>query len=256
MTLRNLKSGLLRCVLNFIALEPINANLHSQKRRKTGGGGGNKLPAVVIPEDIRQKMREIMQTCQQAIQELRNEDGRQRCELFKEVPSRQLYPDYYKIIKKPIAISTIRKRVAGTYYKSMQVFKEDWHQMFENAMIYNHEGSHVYADAVEMKKVFDGTYERLTHGLDFLPGLHDPPTGTAPGTASGSATVPSSAPLSTMGYPPSYTDEPPTPLQGLPYAQMGAAASAAAYQPTPPRRTVKRKVVDSDDDEDYQSGSD
>jgi hypothetical protein len=199
-------------------------------------------------------MREIMQTCQQTIQELRNEEGRQRCELFKEVPSRQLYPDYYKIIKKPIAISTIRKRVAGTYYKSMQVFKEDWHQMFENAMIYNHEGSHVYADAAEMKKVFDATYERLTIGLDFLPGLHDPPTGTAPGTASGSATVPSSAPLSTMGYP-SYTDEPPTPLQGLQYAQMSAVAPAA-YQPTPPRRTVKRKVVDSDDDDDYQSGSD
>ena len=248
MTLRSLKSGPLRYMLTFITLEPMNADLCSQKRRKTGGGG-NKPPAVVIPEDIRQKMREIMQSCQQAIQELRNEEGRQRCELFKEVPSRQLYPDYYKIIKKPIAISTIRKRVAGTYYKSMQVFKDDWHQMFENAMIYNHEGSHVYADAVEMKKVFDGTYERLTHGLDFLPGLHDPPTGTAPGTASGSATVPSSAPLS-MGYP-SYTDEPPTPLQGLQYPQMGAAA----YQPTPPRRTVKRKVVDSEEDEDYQSGS-
>lgn len=40
--------------------------------------------------------------CHQAVQNLTAEDGRQRCELFKELPDRKLYPDYYEVCLVPM----------------------------------------------------------------------------------------------------------------------------------------------------------
>lgn len=91
----------------------------------------------------------------------------------------QLYPDYYEVIKQPIAMSTIRKRITSNYYKSVLDFREDWRLMFNNARTYNQEGSWVYVDADEMEQIFNATFERVIVGTD-MPGA--PP---APGAASG-----------------------------------------------------------------------
>ncbi|CAG7847264.1 Chromatin structure-remodeling complex subunit snf21; AltName: Full=ATP-dependent helicase snf21; AltName: Full=RSC complex subunit snf21 [Serendipita indica DSM 11827] len=198
------------------------------KRRKTGAPSAPKEPP--LPPHVRERMREAFQACHRAVLDLRDDTGRLRCELFKELPDRDDYPDYYMHIQQPIAISTIRKRVSGTYYKSVAQFKADWHLMFNNARTYNTEGSIVYDDANEMQKVFDETLDRVTAGLDI------PMTNSVNSTAvSGYAT-----PVSTGNVPP-----PP-----------GSGSSAAGLQDysTPPRRTVKRAIVDSDD-EDYNSSS-
>lgn len=182
-------------------------------------------------------MREAFQSCHRAVMDIKDENGRLRCELFKELPNRDDYPDYYLHILQPIAISTIRKRVSGVYYKNIPQFRADWHLMFNNARLYNQEGSIVYDDANAMQKVFDETLERLTAGTD-LPGATN---GTAP-----------SAGVSTGGYvTPSVGYDAPLGLE----ADFGRVDDQAAMQSyaTPPRRIVKRNIVDSDDDEDYQS---
>ena len=51
----------------------------------------------------------------------------------------------------------------------MQAYRNDWALMFNNARTYNQEGSWVYVDAVEMEKVLDATFKRLTVGSG-LPG--------------------------------------------------------------------------------------
>ena len=86
----------------------------------------------------------------------------------------QEYPDYYQLIKQPIALSTLRKRLQGTYYRNVLDFRDDWRLMFNNARTYNQEGSWVYVDAEEMEKVFDAQYERLIVGSD-LPGAPPAP---------------------------------------------------------------------------------
>lgn len=170
-------------------------------------------------------MREAFQQCHRAVLDLRDEYGRYRCELFKELPDRDDYPDYYQHIHRPIAISIIRKRVSGTYYKSVEQFKADWHLMFDNARIYNTEGSIVYEDANQMQKVFDETLERVTAGLD-IPMTSNTATNSA-GVSTGQA----------------------TPISG--YVGSGVAIAAPQNYATPPRRVVKR-VVESDDEE-YKS---
>ncbi|KAF9808693.1 hypothetical protein IEO21_07780 [Rhodonia placenta] len=131
------------------------------KRRKTKGSE--------IPTPIRERMKKAFNEIYRAVLSCEDEHGRKRCELFREVPDRREYPDYYQLITKPIALSTLRKRLQSTYYKSVLDFREDWRLMYNNARTYNQEGSWVYVDADEMEKVFNAAFERLIVGSD-LPG--------------------------------------------------------------------------------------
>lgn len=92
----------------------------------------------------------------------------------------QDYPDYYQVIQKPIALSTIRKRISANYYKNVLDFREDMRLMFRNARTYNQEGSWVYVDAEEMEKVFDTTFARVVTGS----GLPGAPTANAGASSS------------------------------------------------------------------------
>ncbi|CAK5265000.1 unnamed protein product [Mycena citricolor] len=136
------------------------------KRRKapTAKAAGND-----VPPHIREKMKKVFNECYKAVMACEDHDGRKRCELFKEVPDKTDYPDYYQLITQPIALSHLRKRGQTTYYKDVQAYRNDWALMFNNARTYNQEGSWVYVDAVEMEKVLDATFKRLTVGTG-LPG--------------------------------------------------------------------------------------
>jgi ATP-dependent helicase STH1/SNF2 len=87
-----------------------------------------------------------------------------------------LYPDYYTIIRQPIALSLLRKRGSSNYYKTVQAFRDDWMLMFNNAKTYNQEGSWVYTDAVEMQKVFEAGWQKHITGTD-MPGVNTNPMG-------------------------------------------------------------------------------
>lgn len=106
-----------------------------------------------------EKIFEAMNQCQVQAEDDDNEP-RYRHEIFIELPSKQLYPDYYKIIKQPMAMKIIEDRINSKYYASADQFKRDFYLIFTNAMTYNAEDSFVYEDAVELKKVFDAEYER------------------------------------------------------------------------------------------------
>ncbi|KAJ7859520.1 SNF2-family ATP dependent chromatin remodeling factor snf21 [Mycena olivaceomarginata] len=134
------------------------------KRRKgTPKSNGDVAPA------IREKMKNIFNECYRAVVALEDADGRKRCELFRELPDRHDYPNYYQLITQPIALSHLRKRASGAHYKDLQQYRKDWSLMFTNARTFNQEGSWVYVDAVEMEKVLDATFKRLAVGSG-LPG--------------------------------------------------------------------------------------
>ncbi|KAI6028981.1 SNF2 family N-terminal domain-containing protein, partial [Pisolithus marmoratus] len=144
------------------------------KRRKT------KAPD--LPPVVKEKMKKAFNDVYKAVLACEDSDGRKRCELFRELPDRRDYPDYYQLITQPIALSTLRKRMNAGHYKSITQFKEDWKLMFDNARTYNREGSWVYVDAEEMEKVFFAVLEKVTAGSG-LPGAS--PSPSAP-SASGS----------------------------------------------------------------------
>lgn len=92
----------------------------------------------------------------------------------------QDYPDYYQLIRSPIALAQIRKRSNSGYYKNAIAYRDDWRLMFNNARTYNQEGSWVYIDAEEMEKAFNAAFEKHIAGTD-IPGA---PAASAASTAS------------------------------------------------------------------------
>lgn len=68
--------------------------------------------------------------------------------------SKRDYPLYYTMIKTPISMNMIKKRLNSTYYRTIAHFRDDFHLMFNNARTFNEEGSFVYEDANEMQVSF------------------------------------------------------------------------------------------------------
>ncbi|KAJ7071584.1 SNF2-family ATP dependent chromatin remodeling factor snf21 [Mycena amicta] len=152
---------------NSVSVTPSIADIRRRRRRSSlappKANGSDVAPAV------REKLKKVFSECYRAVVACEDSDGRKRCELFRELPDKHHYPDYYQLITQPIALSHLRKRGSGPYYKDVQQYRNDWALMFNNARTYNQEGSWVYVDAVEMERVLDATFKRLTVGSG-LPG--------------------------------------------------------------------------------------
>uniref|UniRef100_A0A8D0GEN9 Bromodomain testis-specific protein n=1 Tax=Sphenodon punctatus TaxID=8508 RepID=A0A8D0GEN9_SPHPU len=63
-------------------------------------------------------------------------------------------PDYYNIIKKPMDLSTIQKRLEHNYYTSAKECVEDFKTMFANCYLYNKPGDDIVFMAQALEKVF------------------------------------------------------------------------------------------------------
>ncbi|NXJ89225.1 BRDT protein, partial [Corythaixoides concolor] len=63
-------------------------------------------------------------------------------------------PDYYSIIKKPMDLSTIKKRLEHNYYTKAAECIEDFKKMFLNCYTYNKPGDDIVFMAQELEKVF------------------------------------------------------------------------------------------------------
>ncbi|KAJ2082487.1 ATP-dependent DNA helicase Snf21, partial [Coemansia sp. S100] len=123
--------------------------------------------ADILSAEERARMDEVFEQSFKAVEACVDEEyERRRCDLFLDLPSRRNYPDYYVIIRQPIAMKTIRRNVKAGKYASVSDFHRDWKLMFDNARTYNEEGSMVYTDACVMQRALEETMSRLT-GEDY-----------------------------------------------------------------------------------------
>ncbi|KAL4648753.1 bromodomain-containing protein 4-like [Arapaima gigas] len=63
-------------------------------------------------------------------------------------------PDYYKIIKSPMDMGTIKRRLENSYYYNAQECIQDFNTMFTNCYIYNKPGDDIVLMAEALEKVF------------------------------------------------------------------------------------------------------
>jgi E1A/CREB-binding protein len=75
-------------------------------------------------------------------------------------------PDYFEVIKKPMDLGTIRKKLENGCYHSLEEFESHVHITFGNAMMYNPEGSVVYNMAKDMKTKFEADFAVLMKQLN------------------------------------------------------------------------------------------
>lgn len=122
------------------------------------------------PERVR--MKEIMEACFDAVEDVDNEEhGHQCAGLFYKLPSKKDYPHYFIIIRQPICLDQIRKKINTWKYDSLEEYVADMRLMFNNARTFNDEGSVVYNDANSMEAVFDQKMAEMTGSGDSKMGV-------------------------------------------------------------------------------------
>ena len=75
-------------------------------------------------------------------------------------------PDYFQIIKKPMDLGTIQKKLDSGSYHAIEEFAGDVFLTFDNAMTYNEDGSVVYDMAKELKTKFEVDMKKLNAQLE------------------------------------------------------------------------------------------
>ena len=87
-------------------------------------------------------------------------EGRPIIDPFVQLPSKKLYPDYYMVIKNPVSMDQIKKRINKEDYRSWRDFREDVLTLCNNARTYNEDSSLLFQDAntIEVRGFFSSCY--------------------------------------------------------------------------------------------------
>ncbi|KAI9837464.1 MAG: hypothetical protein M1819_007112 [Sarea resinae] len=62
-------------------------------------------------------------------------------------PSKMIFPEYYAVIKNPISMAEIKKRIKQEDYQSLKEFRDDFRLMCNNARTFNEDASLLFQDA-------------------------------------------------------------------------------------------------------------
>ncbi|CDF88728.1 ZYBA0S03-00562g1_1 [Zygosaccharomyces bailii CLIB 213] len=126
--------------------------------------------AATQPHEIRNQVASVARELYTYALECTSEDDIRLSDIFLEKPSKELFPDYYQLIRYPIAFDTINSAIEAFAYDSLKEVLEDFHLIFSNARIYNTEDSLVYLNSVELEQVVTSKYRELSKDekpLDF-----------------------------------------------------------------------------------------
>lgn len=87
--------------------------------------------------------------------------GRSISEVFLELPPKKELPDYYEVIRRPVAFETIRGRLRGHKYPTFLDFLKDVAQIFFNAKLYNMRNSVIYESASTLEELANNEIEKF-----------------------------------------------------------------------------------------------
>merc|ERR1712029_403078 len=93
-------------------------------------------------------------------------DGRILSEPFYKLPSRKELPDYYEVIRKPVDIAKIQKRIDDEKYEDMDALEKDFMLMCKNTQQYNEDGSLIFEDSIVLQSVFTNARSRIEQEPD------------------------------------------------------------------------------------------
>ncbi|KAJ6728230.1 hypothetical protein OIU74_006310 [Salix koriyanagi] len=121
--------------------------VNSKKLKQCGGGdGGGQGVVVEFSKDLVKESRELLEKL------MKHQYG-----WVFNVPvdvKRLKLHDYLKIIKHPMDLGTVKRRLSKNWYKTPEEFAGDVRLTFNNAMKYNEKGQDVHAMADTLLKIF------------------------------------------------------------------------------------------------------
>ncbi|KAE9991888.1 hypothetical protein EG327_010675 [Venturia inaequalis] len=102
-----------------------------------------------------------MQTVLSFIYQYRTPEGEDPSKLFQRKVNKRVLPDYYSVIKEPMALSTIKANIHSKVYKSFEAYVRDFALVSHNAQVYNRPDSGAYQDALIIKDVLEKELAKL-----------------------------------------------------------------------------------------------
>lgn len=132
-------------------------------KKKTDTGTSRMIsftPSVHVTKSLPKPLLEsLSERIHDLIESNTDEDGRYRCDIYLELPSRADYPDYYEMITEPLCLNQVAERIDSHQYNTLAELIADYDLIFKNAMTYNVEGSMVYEDALLLKQLVHDTVD-------------------------------------------------------------------------------------------------
>lgn len=113
------------------------------------------------PEPVTDDQWKSMMDVVMAIYAYREEDGHDPSRLFQRSVNKRNVPDYYDIIKEPMALSILKQKINKREYKHFAIFVRDCALIPHNAQTYNRPKSQAYEDALVIKDVFIFEFKKL-----------------------------------------------------------------------------------------------
>lgn len=80
------------------------------------------------------------------------EDNRCLTDMFRVLPSKTRFPEYYQVIKDPMDLRLIARKIQSSSYQNVDALIRDIMLVISNAKTFNEPGSQIYKDATSLKK--------------------------------------------------------------------------------------------------------
>ncbi|KAI5122376.1 hypothetical protein M0805_004133 [Coniferiporia weirii] len=128
----------------------------SDQEQEQINGVENEGPAM-SPEEVREEGLKVWQALKDAV----DKEGRSISYDFLRLPSKRQFPDYYVVIKRPIALDDIKAQLDSFGYASLETLRQDFDQCFKNAKKYNMRESVIWKDAKTLQKLANKEIERI-----------------------------------------------------------------------------------------------
>lgn len=115
------------------------------------------------PKKAKKPQNEVLPIVEELLASMREQaddaDEHLLTAMFEKLPSKRDYPDYYTLIKQPVALDVILRNAKKGQYNSLEDVKQELQVMYDNAKFYNEEGSWVYNDAVKLNEFTNQWFE-------------------------------------------------------------------------------------------------
>jgi ATP-dependent helicase STH1/SNF2 len=111
-----------------------------------------KVPDLLPPSE-REHLQLVLDAVHDTLMDLEEESSdpdianRGIIDPFIELPPQKHYPDYYQLIRTPVCMDQIQKKINKKQYQNLRQFRQDIKQLCDNCRTYNEDGSVLYQDA-------------------------------------------------------------------------------------------------------------
>ena len=92
---------------------------------------------------------------------LNKSSGHDPSKLFQRKVNKRVLPDYYDVIKEPVALSTLRSKLLQKTYANFAQFVRDAALIVHNAQTYNRPDSGAFQDSMILKGLFEKEFQKL-----------------------------------------------------------------------------------------------